>query len=285
MSNTGPEILFPIKCASVQLSDLSDVTGFEAEGEVGDVYGFSLNENGVYERAEIDTKKKPTMPYFNQLRDVIVRDAKPDIPYLLKKSNGKWIVIPHLKIDWLIKYTFVSPYVFKTKNNILRKVLNEGSLHVSLSVDKGSFNDIKVLPRDNKYAVLQREGVTKDSLLRFVPEFDLPNAYTLIIDLVLHTKQTMRTFNTRLITGLIISMKIQDPTEQKSRVVISLQKNGDDIVSQSSKQNLIVSASSDTFKKLDVINVNGVEILGFYYVDKALSADELDILMTEDFKI
>ena len=118
MSNTGPEVLHPIKCASVQLSDLSDVTGFEAEGEVGDVYGFYLNEDGVYERAEIDTKKKPIMPYFNQLRDVMVRDATPDIPYLLKKSNGKWIVIPHLKIDRLIKYTFVSHIIVRLLKTI-----------------------------------------------------------------------------------------------------------------------------------------------------------------------
>lgn len=278
MSSSGP--ILPKRCVTIELKDLADLDEFEDHGEVGEIYGLQLTEDGTYVRKPIDNDKEQPLPSFNQLRDVQAGGARNGIKYLLRRQNNRWKIEPYIDIKWDIQFTFKSGYTFAMQSGIFKKAFNEAMPLVSLITKQESRGEVLLQPyMIKKHMLVQKQGITKASLLEFIPEIPLPRQYTIIIDLV--APRPLSSVTTQLIPGLRLAFKAEDVTEDPLRFIITLQKTDDEIVSHSSNDKM--KLSTNNFTKLDVFNLNFVSLIGFYFTDEVLSQYEIEQFMDTEF--
>ena len=300
---TGPKI--PITCTTIELKDLSDLTDFEKEGEVDAIYAFQLTQDGYYKRKEIDDERKPRFPKFDQLRNVDVdgyqedtkynlvhkdkkwilqettfddlvdtTDFKENVQYNLVHKNGKWIIDSN--IDWLIKFEFKSPVTLIGKTNTLKKALNAGPLLTSLIPE--TIGDIAVKPfKRNQYLIHRLDNVSGATILKFLPEIEIGNQATLILDLVvkpLNDKISKTALINTLSDGISIGWL---PTEvEEVRTVIAIDKNGSTVRKMSSDDKITLTLDPANFTSLKSINLTHVELIGLYYIDRVLPEEVLE---------
>lgn len=259
----GP--IIPVKCSTIELKDLADIEGFDEEADQGSVFGFELNDNGIYVRKEIEEKKQQ-FPKLEQLRNLSVGGDNDGILHKIKKRNNRWILTAEdEQISWLIKFEFYSPYTMITPSFDFRKCLNQGRQLVSL-VSSG----IKVKPYQQDSYVLYSSD---NSILEFKPAIALGNTWTIIIDIIVskHTAGSPREVRaSEIVNGVLISWT----TSQDKRINVCLQKNNGAIIVKSTDPVVTINTTSMS-NTIETMNIKNVELVGFYYTTQVLSDDLL----------
>lgn len=162
MSDAGDTtIISPLNRFAQNLDDLENVEGFNEDGHKEKIYGFKLDENGIYNRIEIDSTVDPS--------GLIEYDPNDDItsPFILVLRNGKWKAIP-FKQDWEIDIKLVNDKIStKGDNHAILKLFNSGIMMTSLVPNKSD----KVLVR-NKGLDLYLNTPEDEATLTFKFEFN-----------------------------------------------------------------------------------------------------------------
>lgn len=279
-TNSGP--VMPHNCPTIELKDLADCLDFDNTGEIGSVYGFELTKEGLYKRKEVDTDEKPVNPKFNQLRDVNAGNFVNDINYFLRHVGNKWTIVPHLDIKWDVNFQFISPFTFKSKDDTFRKAVNSGPLHVALITKSDSRNEITVKPyKKNRYILVKKETVdaSKFTSLSFLPRIPIGNEFTIMFDVILNPPSLSEP--KPVMGGITFSW--DNPTnEDTTRVIIAIKKNADgSIQSSSTNQKVTVNVDLSTFRELNNIVLGHMALVQFMYIDRLLTEEEIEILISE----
>ena len=274
--SSGPTIVHPVTCSTIELKDLADTIDFESNAEVGAVYALEFTDTGHYKRKEIDDEHKPRFPKLGQIRDVDLPDpVVDDIDYRLKHQNKKWVLSPVMdEIDWEMKFEFLSPYTLMGKENTFRKSLNAGPLIVSLVPAGNSRGEVAVKPfQKNNYLIHRKQSVNKkaDTIIDFVPKLPVGQNATMLFHIVVRKMEDST--NTVLMRGINLSWRALDVEEVK--VLIAIQKDSDTIRKQTSNQNVIVSVNSSNLTEIRSINLTYLDLIAFYYTDKLLSDEQI----------
>lgn len=273
----GPIIKVPANCPTIELKDLADVIGFDERGEVGETYGFELTDNGLYMRKEIDVKVRN--PKFANLRDVDVDEHRENINYFLRHVDKKWILIPSLNIPWEVKFEFISPYTLVAKDNTFRKALNAGPLLVSLISDLQSRGKITVKPfKKNKYVVHRKDDIDfgdQETTLEFIPKINVSDSFSMIFDIII--RPSNKSVSTRIMNGINFSWR--DIGDEEIRVFVAIQKskNKNDVAAVASNKSLQILVNKELLTHLEQINLTHLDLISFYYTDKIITEDELEI--------
>ena len=274
--SSGPTIVYPVTCSTIELKDLADTIDFESNAEVGAVYALEFTDTGHYKRKEIDDEQKPRFPKLGQIRDVDLPDpVVDDIDYTLKHQNKRWVFSPVIdEIDWEMKFEFLSPYTLMGRENTFRKSLNAGPLIVSLVPAGNSRGEVAVKPfQKNNYLIHRKQSVTKksDTIVDFVPRLPVgPNA-TMIFHIV--ARKMEESTNAVLMRGINLNWKPLAVEEVK--VLIAIQKDSGAIRKRTTNQNVIVNVSASNLTEIRSINLTYLDLIAFYYTDKLLSDDQL----------
>ena len=277
--SSGPTIVYPVTCSTIELKDLADTIDFESNAEVGAVYAFEFTDTGHYKRKETDDEQKPRFPKLGQIRDVNVPDPiVDDTDYMWKHQNKKWVLSPVMKkIDWEIKFEFVSPYTLVGKDDTFRKSINAGPLIVGLVPAGNSRKEVAVKPfNKNNYLIHRKQSVTKDAdtIVNFIPKLPIGQYATMIFDIVVRKREEAT--NTVLMRGINLNWRPLDVEEV--RVFIAVQKDSNTIRKQTSNQNVVVNASIHNLTEIRSINLTYLDLIAFYYTDKLLSDEQLQSL-------
>ena len=271
MSSSGPVI--PKRCQTLELKDLADIDEFDLEGEPGEIYGLLLTADGRYIRKPIVNEEDPGLS-LNELRDVNTQNTKNGIKYLLKKQGKNWKLEPYSDIAWDIMYTFKSGFTFKKDPNVFRKSFNEGFAYVSLAPMDNSKGNVLINGfKEKRHVLVKKDGVDADIEVQFIPNIKLPKQFTIVLDLI--APRPTNQVNVEIMSGLEISYKPADVTEEPFRFVVSLQKNANsDVKTFISNQKIKLKVTN--LNKLEKINLNNVGLIAFYYSDEFLTKQELE---------
>lgn len=277
--SSGPTIAYPVACSTIELKDLADAIDFESNAEVGAVYAFEFTDTGHYKRKEIDDEKKPRFLKLGQIRDVNVPDPiVDDTFYMWKHQNKKWVLSPVMKkIDWEMKFEFVSPYTLVGKDDTFRKSINAKPLIVSLVPAINSRGEVAVKPfHKNNYLIHRKQSVEKDAdtIVDFIPKLPIGQNATMIFDIVVRKRE--ETTNTVLMRG--INLNWRPLNVEEVRVFIAVQKDSNTIKKQTSNQNVVVNADINNLTEIRSINLTYLDLIAFYYTDKVLSNEQLQSL-------
>ena len=273
----GPEIKVPVNCTTIELKDLADVIDFDDRGEVGEIYGFEFTDNGLYKRKEIDVKIKN--PKFSQLRDVHFDDPRENINYFLKYDNKKWTLVPSVNVDWEVRFEFISPFTLVSKDFTFRKALNSGPLIVSLISDAQSRGKIAVKPyMKNKYVIHRKDNIdfgAQETVLEFIPKIEIGDSFTMIFDIIL--RPSNKSVSTTIMKGINFSWR--DIGDEEIRVFVAIQKKKDvkDVNAVASNESLEILVNKENLTHLEQINLTHLDLIAFYYTDKVINEDELEI--------
>ena len=279
IGSRGHEIQVPIHCPTIELKDLADVLNFEDRGEVGGTYAFELTEAGLYQRKEIETDVKPRFPKFNQIRDVDVGDYKEEIDYRLRNVKNKWTLVPVVDIDWEVKFEFKSPYTLISKDYTFRKALNSGPLIVSLVPDNESKRRIALKPyKKNRYVAHRKESVTGrvETILDFIPKIDIGNNFTMMFDMILRPSE--KSISTRIMEGIQFSWRDIGEKEIRAFVILRKGEEQEDLLAVSNNNSLLLNINKESLTQLEQINLTHLDLISFYYTDKVLTDNEMEIL-------
>jgi hypothetical protein len=268
MSSTGPVI--PKRCQTLELKDLADIDDWEDQGETGEIYGFQLTADGRYVRKPIQNEDEPALS-FNELRDVNTNSSKNGLQYFLKKQGNKWKLEPHSDIKWDIVYTFRSGYTFKKDPNIFRKSFNEGFTLISLVPSDNSKGNILLKAFKERHVL--SKNIDSEAIVNAIPTIHLPKEFTLILELI--ASKPLKAVNTEIISGLTLSFKPADVTEDPIKFIISVQKNSAGIKTHASNDKMKLDASN--FTKIDKINLSDISLIGFYLSNEALPRPEIEL--------
>ena len=271
----GPVILAPKTCQTIELKDLGDVQDFEKNAEIGEVYAFEYTDEGYYKRKALEDGKKPRNPKLEQLRNVEA-EGEDNLTYKVTYKDGKWFFNP--VIDWQIKFEFISPYTFYAPDKTFRKAINSGPLLISLAYETASRGELELLPfNKTQYLLHRKDSVTKPSTtkLQFVPNFTLPDQYTMIIDI--SVKLDRATFG--LMRGIDINWK--DLDVESLRAAVMIQNSGDNVQATVSSDKVNLSITPDQLTELVSINLQYVDLIAFYYTDAVLSEKQLQDLVAK----
>ena len=252
----GPEIQKPIHCPTIELKDLADIKGFDEDGEQGTVYGLELNESGLYERKEIEDKKRPH-PRLNQVKDVEIKNEKDGETHALVKEGDKWIItVKPKEIKWGIKMEFKSPYTF-TSGNIFRKSVNIQPALISLRPSKA--NTIGIKPFDNFSYVIHSRYPEENNSVEFNPKLSIGQQLTMVFDIQTH--KIVKTM--RLTDHITVIWDGQPPgTVVEDRIRIVIKKDGDNITAQTTDQYFTVTVNE--LDELHKIYLKDIDLIGFY---------------------
>ena len=277
----GPEIKVPTHCPTIELKDLADVIDFEDRGEIGGTYAFEFTDAGFYKRKEIETDVKPRFPKFNQIRDVEVGDFKSDIDYRLRHTKNKWTLIPIVEPDWEVKFEFRSPYTLISKDYTFRKAINAGPLIVALIPDRESRGKIAIKPyMRNKYVVHRKESVTGkvETVLDFLPKIDIGDNFTMIFDMIIRPSE--KSVSTRIMKGMQFSWR--DIGTEQIRVFVAIRKEEGvkEFLAASSNNSLQIDVDKENLTQLEQINLTHLDLIGFYFTDKVLTDNEMEIMVS-----
>ena len=272
-----PNLRAPTRCITVELKDLADTQDFDLNGEVEAVYGFEYTEEGHYKRAEIQDKKNPKL---ESLRNVEA-DLIENFEYKLVRVDTKWNLTPI--IDWPIKYEFLSPYVYFDQQKTFRKALNSGPTHVSLVPMSTSRGEIEIKKFDKKYLLHRKESVVKNATtkLQFMPQTPLPAQFTILLDISIQ-KDTeeggVAGVSDNLMRG--VSIAWQGLEVEALRMTVVIQNDGQTTKATSSSDKAILNVTPAHVTELTFINLTHLDLIGFYYTDKVLSEDILQMITT-----
>ena len=243
MSDAGDTtIISPLNKFAQNLDDLENVGGFNEDGHKEKVYGFKLNEQGVYKRTEIDSTA-----------DIELYDPKDDktSPFILILRGGKWNAIP-FKQDWEIDIKLVNDKVStKGDNHEVLKLFNSGVMMTSL------------VPHDNHGVMIKNKGsdlylnTPKDTaaILAFKFEFDdqrqmlwnkMNKSFCIIIEGYIHDVDNS-------LLPIINGLKIRWTVARKTfRIIIEGNK---EIIKMSTMPPELQSNSLQTLEEINLKNI------------------------------
>jgi hypothetical protein len=286
-SGPKPRII-PNACSVVELKDLGDVLDFDKEGEVGEVYGFELDSAGLYKRKVIDDVKDDAdrkYPKLGQLRDITV--PTPPVSgehYYFKHANNKWVVAPlpapALKIDWDIKFEFMSPYVMVDDVNLtFKKAFNIGPFITSL-VPIVSRDRLKLKEYQKRRYVLTGKPGAINPIVEFTPgnSIFLPDEATLVFELIL--KPSIGVTESVIARGIKLTWDDTIIT-QATKVFIAIRKSAAGVDVSSSIPAVKVVIDKTTFVLLSYIDLSHIELVAFYYDRKLYTVEELQNVITD----
>ena len=168
VDSSGPGI--PRKCNTIALCDLGDTEGFGDPGVEDKLYALQLKD-GVYVRKEVVFTPSPvTTPAFGDLSDVDLTGSTVHKRYdFVLNEDGKWVVVEPL--TWEINFALESPYVMTGKKHNVTKVMNKGTVLVSLVPNKKKSVVISLSEPPKRGYMLTSRPTIKDVELLLVSEF------------------------------------------------------------------------------------------------------------------
>lgn len=269
MASTGPVI--PKRCQTLELKDLADLDDFEDQGETGEIYGFQLTADGRYVRKPIQNEDETALS-FNELRDVNANNTKNGIKYMLKKQGNKWKLEPNSDIKWDIVFSFKSGFTFVKDPNIFRKAFNEAFTFVSIVPTNESKGNLLLKTYKEKHVLTRNNDGTR-AVLNVIPEINLPQEFTLILELIAPKPTTNDV--TEIIPGLTFSVRPADVNEDPFHFIITVQKNNNNIRTFSSHNKMQLTANN--FRKISKIDINDIGLISFHLINENLTRPELDL--------
>ena len=274
----GPSMLAPVRCLTLELKDLADTQDFDLNGEIGAFYGFEYTADGYYKRKEIEDKKIPKLEQLRNIEASIIDNFE----YKLVRKDNKWILTP--LIGWKIKFEFISPYTYFDNQRNFRKAFNAGPIHISLIPENNSRREIEIkIYKKIQYMLHRKDSVTKEAVtrLQFMPQMPLTSEFTLIFDISIHRDDNPDDgvgISDKLAEGISISWVNLDV--EALRIIVVIQKSGDEIKAISSTDKVILNVTPENLKELTYINITNLDLIGFYYTENVLSEDILSSLTT-----
>lgn len=269
----GP--VLPIKCPTVQLSDLADVQDFDKPGTEDTLYGLELNSDGSYVRKEIEEKRQQ-FPKLQQVRDVDIDKNVDGASYEIIRRGNKWVLkyIPPV-IPWRIKMEFLSPYTMVGGGNIFRKSLNQGPLIASLVPKISQSISVRQF-RSDQYLISRSPSLDSqwNAHPEFKPEIALGDQWTMIFDIKIQVKN--EAVSTILMPGIQLEWGV---VTTATRGQLFMQKrNEGEVLSNSYTGDLPVSVKIQNTPSLSFINLNDLSLIAFYYTNEVLPEAVLDLI-------
>ena len=160
---TTNNIIQPIYKHATNLDDLENVQGFNEEGYENRIYGFKLNNKGIYTRQEVINEG------INLDNNGVV-----DRPMVLIWTTNGWTTAPmfhNYTLDFKLNNQTIST---KGENHIVLKVYNSGTMISSLIPSKSNDKPIILKPfflRGESVVELFLTAITKKSTLILKAEF------------------------------------------------------------------------------------------------------------------